>query len=48
MNEPFEIIGTDPANSQTHNLVLVRGLVYSVFIGGEQDTANDIAANLQP
>jgi hypothetical protein len=46
MNEPYELTGQDPSNPHTHNLIVVRGKTYSVFIGEEQSTANDIAANL--
>ena len=46
MNEPFTLIGLDPANPTTHVLIEVRGVTYSVFAGGEQLTANDIAASL--
>ena len=46
MNEPFLPMGPDPSNPTTHNLIVVRGEAYSVFIGEEQSTANDIAANL--
>jgi len=46
MNEPFILMGPDPSNSTTHNLIVVRGETYSVFKDEEQSTANDIAANL--
>lgn len=46
MNEPFLLLGDDPSNHTTHNLIVVRGETYSVFKGEEQSTANDIAANL--
>jgi hypothetical protein len=46
MNEPFLLIGSDPANPETHVLIEVRGVTYSVFAGEEQLTANDIATNL--
>ena len=46
MNEPFLLIGPDPANPATHILIEVRGVTYSVFAGEEQSTANDIATNL--
>ena len=45
MDEPFILLGPDPSNHTTHNLIVVRGEVYSVFIGEEQSTANDIAVN---
>lgn len=48
MNEPYLLIGPDPANPTTHNLITVRGVTYSVFMGEEQLTANDIATNLSP
>ena len=46
MNEPFTLIGPDPANPTTHVLIEVRGGTYSVFAGEQQLTANDIATNL--
>lgn len=46
MNEPFDLIGPDPANPASHVLIVVRGVNYSVFAGEEQSTANDIAKNL--
>lgn len=46
MNEPFILLGPDPSNPTTHNLIVVRGVTYSVFTGEEQLTANDIAASL--
>jgi len=45
MDEPFILLGPDPSNHTTHNLIVVRGVTYSVFMGEEQPTANDIAAN---
>ena len=45
MNEPFILLGPDPSNPTTHTLIVVRGETYSVFVGEEQSTANDIAAN---
>lgn len=44
MNEPFILLGSDPANPESHNLIVVQGETYSVFIGQEQQTANDIAS----
>lgn len=46
MNEPYTLIGADPANPTTHVLIMVRGVTYSVFAGEEQLTANNIATNL--
>ena len=48
MNEPYLLIGPDPANPTTHVLIAVREVIYSVFAGEEQLTANDIATNLSP
>ena len=48
MNEPFLVIGPDPSNHTSHNLIVVLGETYSVFIGYEQNTASDIADNHQP
>ena len=48
MDEPFILLGPDPSNHTTHNLIVVRGETYSVFVGEEQLTANDIAQNLSP
>lgn len=45
MNEPFLTIGPDPSNPDSHVLIVVQGESYSVFIGQEQITANDIASN---
>ena len=45
MNEPFILLGPDPSNHTSHHLIVVLGETYSVFIGEEQKTANDIAAN---
>lgn len=45
MDEPYLLIGPDPSNPDSHNLIVVQGDSYSVFIGFEQSTANDIAAN---
>jgi hypothetical protein len=45
MNEPFILLGPDPSNHTTHNLIVVCGETYSVFVGEEQNTANDVAAN---
>jgi hypothetical protein len=44
MNEPFILMGSDPSNPDSHNLIVVQGATYSVFIGQEQLTANDIAS----
>lgn len=46
MPEPFQILGMDPANPDTHRLIVVRGQTYSVLIGDEQRAANEIASNL--
>ena len=46
MNEPFSSLGPDLSNPDTHVLIVVRGVTYSVFQGEEQLTANDIATNL--
>jgi hypothetical protein len=46
MNEPYQVTGPDPSNPETHVLIVVRGVTYSVFAGEEQLTANDIATNL--
>ena len=43
MNEPFEVIGVDPENEETHVLIRVRSVVYSVFVGQEQLMANQVA-----
>jgi hypothetical protein len=45
VNEPFILLGPDPSNPDSHNLIVVLGESYSVFVGAEQITANDIAAN---
>lgn len=44
--EPYTLIGPDPDNASTHVLIEVRGVSYSVFLGAEQQTAAEIAANL--
>ena len=44
--EPFLVIGPDPSNHTSHNLIVVQGVTYSVFIGYEQSTANNIAGKL--
>jgi hypothetical protein len=44
MNEPFILLGSDPANPESHNLIVVQSETYSVFIGQEQQTANEIAS----
>lgn len=43
--EPYTVTGPDPANSG-HVLVVVRGKTYSIFIGYEQQIADEIAHNL--
>ena len=45
MNTDYILLGPDPSNHESHNLIVVLGEMYSVFIGMEQTTANDIAAN---
>ena len=45
MNAGYILLGPDPSNHESHNLIVVLGETYSVFIGEEQNTANDIAAN---
>lgn len=44
--EPYTIVKPDPANPNTHAIINVRGNEYSVLIGKEQETANEIANNL--
>lgn len=46
MNEPYLIIQNDISNPTTHVIIEVRGEQYSVAIGLEQQTANEIAKNL--
>lgn len=41
---PFELIGPDPSNPETHSMIRVAGVVYSVFKGTEQESADAIAA----
>ncbi len=48
MNEPYQLTGPDPSNPETHVLIVVRGVTYSVWVGEEQLNANAIAANLAP
>lgn len=43
--EPYTITGPDPANAG-HVLILVRGREFSVVAGTEQETADEIARNL--
>lgn len=45
MNADYILLGPDPSNHDSHNLIVVLGETYSVFVGEEQTTANDIAAN---
>lgn len=45
-DEPYILIGADPANSATHVIIEVRGVRYSTVIGTEQSTANEIRDNL--
>ena len=45
MNTDYILLGPDPSNYASHNLIVVLGETYSVFIGEEQTTANDIASN---
>lgn len=40
---PFESDGPDPANPETHVLIVVAGETYSVFLGTEQESADQIA-----
>jgi hypothetical protein len=46
MNEPFILLGSDPSNPDSHNMIVVQGETYSVFIGQEQEIANEIASNI--
>jgi len=46
MNEPFTIKGIDTNNPETHVIIEVRNVEYSVATGKEQQTANEIAFNL--
>jgi hypothetical protein len=48
MNTGYILLGPDPSNYTSHNLIVVLGETYSVFIGQEQSTASDIADNHQP
>lgn len=43
--EPYTVSGPDPVNSG-HVLFVVRGKMYSIFSGYEQQTADEIAYNL--
>ena len=45
-DQAYTVIGVDPENPDTHRLIIVRDVTYSVAIGEEQATANEIAANL--
>lgn len=40
---PFDNLGPDPANPDTHTLIVVGGVTYSVFTGTEQESADQIA-----
>lgn len=44
-SEPYTTIGPDPANPATHLIIEVRGGLYSVIAGTEQQTADEIVEN---
>jgi hypothetical protein len=46
MNEPFILLGSAPSNHESHNMIVVRGETYSVFVGQEQEISDEIAFSL--
>lgn len=45
MNEPYTITGPDADNAASHVIIVVRAQPYSVVIGTEQQSANEIRDN---